>query len=116
MRRSRAAGVSEAPQEAEAPRSDDPARDHDGEVVASPVAGGVWAVHVAAGDVVRAGQALVVVESMKMEFTVTAARAGRVVRVLCTAGQGVAPGQALVLLDPDDSGSDSDNNSDNARA
>jgi len=94
----RAAGVSEAPQEAESPRSDDPARDHDGEVVASPVAGGVWAVHVAAGDVVQAGQALVVVESMKMEFTVAAAAAGRVVRVLCAAGQGVAPGQALVLL------------------
>ncbi|MBI5333674.1 MAG: urea carboxylase [Burkholderiales bacterium] len=94
----RAAGVSEAPQEAEAPGSDDPARDHDGEVVASPVAGGVWAVHVAAGDVVQAGQALVVVESMKMEFTVAAASAGRVVRVLCAAGQGVAPGQALVLL------------------
>ena len=94
----RAAGVSEAPQEAQAPTDDDPARDHDGEIVASPVAGGVWAVHVAAGDVVQAGQALVVVESMKMEFTVAATAAGRVVRVLCAAGQGVAPGQALVLL------------------
>ena len=39
-----------------------------------------------------------VVEAMKMEFTVAATAAGRVVRVLCAAGQGVAPGQALVLL------------------
>jgi biotin carboxyl carrier protein len=39
------------------------------------------------------------VESMKMEFTVAAAAAGTVARVLCTPGQPVAPGQALVLLD-----------------
>jgi urea carboxylase len=96
----RASGVSEAPEEpADTGSDEDPAAGHDGEVVASPVAGGVWSVRVTAGERVVAGQPLIVVESMKMEFTVAAAAAGTVARVLCTPGQPVAPGQALVLLD-----------------
>ncbi len=98
----RAAGLSEAPQE---PGAGDDEADRaaiaafDGEVVSSQVAGGVWSLRVAVGDQVADGQALVVVESMKMEITVHAPRAGRVARLLCAEGQAVGAGQPLVLLD-----------------
>ena len=97
----RAAGLSEAPQEP-ATGDDDAARaavaDFDGDVVASEVSGGVWSVRVQPGAEVHAGQPLVVVESMKMEITMVAPRAGRVEKLLCTEGAPVAAGQPLVLL------------------
>jgi len=95
----RVAGLSEAAQEAAA--ADDTAvaaDDFDGEVVGSQVSGGVWAVLVKAGDEVTAGQALVVVESMKMEITVHAPADGRIERLMCSAGQLVTAGQALVWM------------------
>jgi len=97
----RAAGVSETALEPTA--GDDAAAraamaDFDGEVVGSQVSGGVWSVLVEAGAEVKEGQALVVVESMKMEITVHAPRDGKVERVMCSAGQAVTAGQALVLL------------------
>ncbi|MCW2573926.1 MAG: urea carboxylase, partial [Frankiales bacterium] len=95
----RAAGIAEtadAPADAgAAPLAGD---DLEGVVVASHVAGGVWSVLVKAGDQVEAGQTLVVVESMKMEVSVLAPQAGRVVRLLCADGQPVSAGQPLVLL------------------
>ncbi len=92
-------GLAETPTEAEA--DTDAALSEgklDGEMVSSQVAGGVWAVLVSAGTSVKAGQALVVVESMKMEITVQAPRDGLVERVLCAAGQPVSAGQVLVVL------------------
>jgi urea carboxylase len=58
----------------------------------------VWSVLVAAGDEVDAGQALLVLESMKMEVAVHAPSAGRIERVLCSEGQPVTAGQALVVM------------------
>jgi urea carboxylase len=95
----RAAGLTEAPQEPgagdEVTSIDD---DFDGEVVSSQVSGGVWSVLIDAGAEVKAGQPLVVVESMKMEITVHAPRDGHIEKLLCAAGQPVAAGQPLVLL------------------
>ncbi|HEX5697497.1 MAG TPA: urea carboxylase, partial [Rhodoferax sp.] len=71
----RLAGVSEAP---DADAADDAAaraaaaQAFDGEVVASQVSGGVWSVLTTVGAQVKAGQALLVIESMKMEITVHA--------------------------------------------
>lgn len=69
-----------------------------GEVISSQVAGGVWSLLVQEGATVKAGQALLVVESMKMEITVSAPSDGTVHKLLCAEGQPVAAGQALVLL------------------
>jgi urea carboxylase len=70
----------------------------DGEIITSQVSGGVWSVLVNEGAAVQAGQALLVVESMKMEITVHATSDGLVHKVLCSEGQSVSAGQALVLM------------------
>jgi methylmalonyl-CoA carboxyltransferase small subunit len=61
--------------------------------------GSVIAVRVSEGDDVEAGQVLVVLEAMKMENNVPAPAAGRVARVLVSAGQQVQRGETLVELD-----------------
>jgi urea carboxylase len=97
----RLAGVSESP---DSSADDDSAaraaaaQAFDGEVVASQVSGGVWAVQTSVGAHVKAGQALLVIESMKMEITVHAPCDGRIEQLLCAEGQAVTAGQALVLM------------------
>jgi urea carboxylase len=66
--------------------------------VATAVPGSVWKLLVAEGDVVAEGDALLIVESMKMEFTVSAPCAGRVLRMACREGSAVAAGQDLVVI------------------
>jgi urea carboxylase len=68
--------------------------------VATSVAGNVWKLAVAEGDVVAVGAPLVIVESMKMEIPVTAPVAGRVSQLRCREGAAVAAGQTLVVLAP----------------
>jgi acetyl/propionyl-CoA carboxylase alpha subunit len=64
--------------------------------VVSPMPGKVTKVLVQAGDEVVAGQALLVLEAMKMENELRAAVAGKVARVHVEAGQPVAPAQLLI--------------------
>ncbi len=67
-------------------------------VVEAALLASVWKVVVDVNQRVAAGDPLVVLESMKMETTVRAPVAGRVVRVMVSSGQDVIPGQALVAL------------------
>jgi urea carboxylase len=69
--------------------------------VASPVAGSVWRVETAAGQHVRSGETLLLVESMKMELPVTAPVSGRVVELRCSEGRTVVFAQTLVVLRAD---------------
>jgi urea carboxylase len=69
-------------------------------VICSQVPGSVWKVQVHEGDVVAEGDTLVVVESMKMEFAVTAPFAGRVSQIRCAEGAAVGAGQKIVVLMP----------------
>ena len=62
--------------------------------------GKVVAVLVAEGDVVEVGQALVVLEAMKMESTLAAEVAGRVRAVRAVAGALVTAGDLLVEIEP----------------
>jgi biotin carboxyl carrier protein len=71
-----------------------------GEVVESPMPGVIVKVPVSEGDVVEAGQVLVVVESMKMENGVQARAQARVKRVHVSAGDSVGFGSPLVELEP----------------
>jgi acetyl/propionyl-CoA carboxylase alpha subunit len=65
----------------------------------SPMAGQVVDVRVADGDTVEAGQTLVVVESMKMNNEMTAARAGTVQGVQVGSGERVEKGRLLLRVE-----------------
>ncbi len=73
-----------------------------GGLTLSPMPGLVKAVHVAAGQVVSAGDRLAVLEAMKMEHTLTASRDGTVAEVFVAAGTQVEAGAALVRLEEED--------------
>ena len=70
-----------------------------GRAIATQLAGNVWKVPVKAGDTVAAGDPLVIVESMKMEFPVAAPYAGKVLKVFCREGSQVSAGQDLLVLE-----------------
>jgi biotin carboxyl carrier protein len=67
--------------------------------VLAPMPGKVVRLLVKAGDEVTARQGLVVVEAMKMENELRAARAGRIREVLVREGQSVDAGTALVIVE-----------------
>ncbi len=58
----------------------------------------VTRVLVAEGDTVTRGQALIILEAMKMEVRISAPRDGRVGKLFCTQGQIVERGQTLIAL------------------
>jgi propionyl-CoA carboxylase alpha chain len=66
----------------------------------APMPGTVVRVDVAPGDRVVAGQALVVLEAMKMEHAVRATGAGQVAEIGVRAGQQVDAGALLVVVEP----------------
>jgi len=65
----------------------------------SPVAGKVTQIKVAVGDSVKAGQALLCIEAMKMEMWLTAHAAGTVTAVYAKLGEQVASGALLVEIE-----------------
>ncbi|MBY4675678.1 sodium-extruding oxaloacetate decarboxylase subunit alpha [Marinobacterium arenosum] len=70
----------------------------DAEAVAAPLAGNIWKVQVAAGQAVQEGDVLVILEAMKMETEVRAARAGTVSTVDVKEGDAVQVGDSLLTL------------------
>lgn len=68
---------------------------HGGSLVA-PMPGKIIKVNVEVGDVVQKGQALVVMEAMKMEHTIRAAAQGKVKKIFHKVGETVEKGKLLV--------------------
>jgi acetyl-CoA carboxylase biotin carboxyl carrier protein len=68
--------------------------------VAAHITGTVWKVEVSVGQLVAAGQVLVILESMKMEMPIEAEAAGTVKEIRCQPTQAVNEGDVLVVLDP----------------
>jgi len=66
--------------------------------VESHVSGSVWKVLTPSGSQVKAGDPLLIVESMKMEVVIEAPNDGTVVETLATEGMAVSPGQWLLKL------------------
>ncbi|WP_266184244.1 biotin carboxylase N-terminal domain-containing protein [Dyella humicola] len=66
--------------------------------ISSPMNGRVVALHVAEGETVAAGQALLVVEAMKMEHSIAAPFAGAVKGLFIEVGAQVAPGGVLLEI------------------
>ena len=73
-----------------------------GNVIEAPMPGAVRAVLVNPGDTVVEGQKLAVLEAMKMEHGLLAARDGVVAAVLVAEGDQVEAGTALVQLEEED--------------
>jgi len=67
--------------------------------ITADIAASVVRVEVVVGDMVAADQALVVLESMKMEIPVLAAAAGRVAAVGVAVGDTVLEGDLLVTIE-----------------
>lgn len=91
-----AAPVAAAPVAAAAPAAAGPARA--GEAVTSPMPGTVLNVKVNVGDMVKAGQVLVVLEAMKMENDIPAPRDGKVAQIIAAKGATVDTGAPLLTL------------------
>jgi len=71
-----------------------------GETVTAPMPGVVVALRVKQGDAVTAGQAVIVVEAMKMQNELTAAHDGIVHEVLVSERAAVSAGQPLLRIAP----------------
>ena len=67
--------------------------------VEAHITGTVWKIEVEVGDSVAEGDAVVILESMKMEMPVEAEDPGVVKEILCSEGQSVSEGDALVVLE-----------------
>ena len=67
--------------------------------VEAHITGTVWKIEVEVGDMVEEGDAVVILESMKMEMPVEAEDPGVVTEILCTEGQSVSEGDTLVVLE-----------------
>ena len=71
-----------------------------GETVVAPMPGVVVALRVKAGDAVKAGQAVVVVEAMKMQNELTVTHDGIVSEVIVAERAAVSAGQPLLKVKP----------------
>ena len=69
------------------------------QTVAAAMPGRVIRVLVEIGQVVEAGQGLIVVEAMKMQNEMKSPKAGKVLEVRTAAGAAVAAGDALVIVE-----------------
>ncbi len=68
------------------------------ESVNSPMPGNILDVRVKAGDTVKSGQILLILEAMKMENEILAPKDGKVVAVNVAKGATVNSGDALVII------------------
>ena len=82
----------------EAPKESRRRAHAEGAGLTSPMPGRVRKVMVAAGDAVKKGDVLLILEAMKMEHSIRAPRDGRVVRVAFNEGDLVDAGVELVEL------------------
>ena len=66
--------------------------------VRSEIAGLIWKVVASVGQTVAEDEPLIIIESMKMEIPVLAAKKGRVQEIRVNEGDEIAEGQLLVIL------------------
>jgi acetyl-CoA carboxylase biotin carboxyl carrier protein len=66
--------------------------------VPAHITGTVWKIEKKVGEQVKAGDVLVILESMKMEMPVEAPEDGKVAEIRCKEAQPVNEGDVLVVL------------------
>jgi acetyl/propionyl-CoA carboxylase alpha subunit/acetyl-CoA carboxylase beta subunit len=70
------------------------------EPVPAPLQGTVIAIEVSEGDLVRAGQQIAVIESMKMEHLVTAPQGGKITGIAAGDGMTLMQGEPILFIEP----------------
>jgi biotin carboxyl carrier protein len=80
-------------------RSGDAAGGQGRAAILAPMPGKVVRILVAVGDIVEAGQGIIVVEAMKMQNEMKAPRAGRVAAIHAKENDGVVAGAVLAVID-----------------
>lgn len=75
-----------------------PAGPVSGEKILSPMPGNILSVNVSAGQAVKAGQVLFILEAMKMENEIVAPRDGTLKQVLAVKGQTVDTDALLAVM------------------
>ncbi len=73
--------------------------DLDGHAVTADISGNIWKLLVEIGQEVEADQPLLIVEAMKMEFSIYADRAAKVSAIHCMPGKQVNAGDLLLVLE-----------------
>jgi acetyl-CoA carboxylase biotin carboxyl carrier protein len=66
--------------------------------IAAHITGTVWKIEKRPGDQVTEGDAIVILESMKMELPVESPVAGRLLELRCGEGQAVQEGAVLAVV------------------
>ena len=94
----RAAAPVAAPAPAAAPAAPKAAASGSGETVSSPMPGTILDVKVAAGQAVKSGDILFILEAMKMENEIFAPCDGTVSSVAVSKGAAVNPGDVLCVI------------------
>ncbi|PRD36781.1 UNVERIFIED_CONTAM: Urea amidolyase [Trichonephila clavipes] len=74
--------------------------DSDSHVVAADISGSVWKLLAEVGKPVAAGEPVVILEAMKMEFAVRAPVSGTIRAIHCRQGRAIAAGDPLLEIDP----------------
>ena len=69
-----------------------------GDAIPAPMPGTIVKVNVSAGQSVKKGEVLLILEAMKMENEIVAPKDGVVAQVLVSVGKSVATGEALLSL------------------
>ncbi len=69
-----------------------------GEVIPAPMPGTILSVNVAAGQAVKRGQVMFILEAMKMENEIVASRDGTINQVAVSKGAAVNTGDTLAVL------------------
>ena len=75
-------------------------------MVAAPLQGTIVTIQVKEGEIVRPGQQLAVIESMKMEHLVMAEQGGRVMKLAAGDGVTLMHGEPILYLEPLDVAAD----------
>ncbi len=71
----------------------------DGHAVTADISGNIWKLLVEPGQTVELDQPLLIVEAMKMEFSIYADRAARVSAIHCEPGKPINAGDLLLVLE-----------------
>jgi urea carboxylase len=74
----------------------------DEEAVESIMSGNIWKIEVKVGDKIKAGEVLVILESMKMEVDVEAEVSGTISQILYKEGDNIESGNVLIVIKKDE--------------